>query len=82
MNFSLYPSLGRPTFYRVYKRKSTESFHSIPYVVAVFSALLWVFYGLLTKDVLLLTINSIACIIESIYLLIYLAYAPKKAMVC
>ncbi|XP_008802109.1 bidirectional sugar transporter SWEET14-like [Phoenix dactylifera] len=69
-----------PTFYRVYKRKSTESFQSIPYVVALFSAQLWLYYGLLTKDVLLLTINSATCLIECIYLSIYLTYAPKKAM--
>ncbi|XP_073113091.1 bidirectional sugar transporter SWEET12-like [Elaeis guineensis] len=70
-----------PTFYKVLKRKSTESFQSVPYVIALFSALMWVYYGLLTKDVLLLSINSITCAVESIYLIIYLIYASNKARV-
>nr|AYV91993.1 SWEET12 [Saccharum spontaneum] len=68
-----------PTFYRVYK-KSTESFQSVPYVVALLSAMLWLYYALLSIDVLLLSINTIACVVESVYLAIYLTYAPKPAM--
>ncbi|KAF8721053.1 hypothetical protein HU200_023467 [Digitaria exilis] len=70
-----------PTFYRVYKKKSTESFQSVPYVVALLSAMLWLYYALLSMDVLLLSINAIACVVESVYLAIYLVYAPKDAMV-
>ncbi|XP_062197020.1 bidirectional sugar transporter SWEET14-like [Phragmites australis] len=69
-----------PTFYRIYKNKSTEGFQSVPYVVALFSAMLWIFYALLKSDeCLLITINTAGCVIESIYIAIYLAYAPKKA---
>jgi solute carrier family 50 (sugar transporter) len=71
----------RPTFYRVYKRKSTESFQSVPYVVALQSAMLWLYYALLTKDVLLVSINAIACVVQSVYITIYIVYAPKEAMV-
>ncbi|RCV44828.1 hypothetical protein SEVIR_9G409400v4 [Setaria viridis] len=70
-----------PTFYRVYKKKSTESFQSVPYVVALLSAMLWLYYALLSMDVLLLSINAIACVVESVYLAIYLVYAPRNAMV-
>ncbi|XP_042404347.1 bidirectional sugar transporter SWEET12-like [Zingiber officinale] len=68
-----------PTFYRICKKKSTESFHSVPYVVGLFSATMWVYYGILTADVLLLTINIAVCFIEVIYLFIFLLYAPAKS---
>ena len=68
-----------PTFYRVYKRKSTESFQSVPYAMALMSAMLWLYYALISKDLLLLTINVVGCVVESVYLAIYIAYAPKKA---
>lgn len=67
------------TFYRVYKRKSTESFQSVPYAMALLSAMLWLYYALLHKDLLLLTINVVGTVVETVYLAIYLAYAPKQA---
>ena len=72
----------RPTFYRIYRSKSTQGFQSVPYVVALFSAMLWIYYALLKSDeLLLITINSAGCVIETIYIVMYLAYAPKQAKV-
>ncbi|KAI3975675.1 hypothetical protein MKX01_023101 [Papaver californicum] len=69
-----------PTFYRVYRRKSTEGFQSLPYVVALFSAMLWMYYGLLKRDgSLLIPINAIGCTIESLYIIMYLVHAPRPA---
>ncbi|XP_057949685.1 bidirectional sugar transporter SWEET15-like [Malania oleifera] len=69
-----------PTFFKVYKKKSTEGFHSVPYVVALFSAMLWMYYGLInTSAFLLITINSFGCLIECFYIAMYLAYAPRAA---
>lgn len=71
-----------PTFLRVYRKKSTEGFSCVPYVVALFSCMLWIFYALLkTGAVLLVTINGVGCVIETVYIAMYLVYAPRAARV-
>ncbi|XP_060171357.1 bidirectional sugar transporter SWEET12-like [Lycium barbarum] len=71
-----------PTFYNIYKKKSTEGYQPIPYVIALFSAMLWIYYAFLkTNTTLLITINSFGCFIETIYVGFYLFYAPKEAQV-
>lgn len=69
-----------PTFYRIYKKKNTEGFQSLPYIAALFSAMLWLFYAYeKTGETLLITINAFGCVIETIYLAFYITYCPKKA---
>ncbi|KAH9331678.1 hypothetical protein KI387_003786, partial [Taxus chinensis] len=71
-----------PTFIRVYRKKSTEGFHSIPYVAALLSAMFWLYYGMMKPDcTLIVTINSAGCVIETLYLAIYFAYAPTQAKI-
>lgn len=71
-----------PTFVRICRKKTTEGFQSLPYVVALFSAMIWLYYASLKSDVLLLiTINSFGCFIEMIYISLYVAYAPKQARI-
>ncbi|CAA2955652.1 bidirectional sugar transporter SWEET14-like [Olea europaea var. sylvestris] len=69
-----------PTFYQIYKKKSSEGFQSVPYVIALFSSMLWMYYAFLKSDntTLLITINSVGCFIETAYISFYLFYAPKK----
>ncbi|KAF5952781.1 hypothetical protein HYC85_010725, partial [Camellia sinensis] len=69
-----------PTFIEICRKKSTLGFQSLPYVVALFSATLWMYYALLKPDAIpLISINSFGCIVETIYIIIFLAYASKKA---
>lgn len=71
-----------PTFIRIFKKKSTQGFQSLPYVVAIFSCMLWIYYALLKgNSVLLITINAAGVFIETIYVVIYLTYAPKQAKI-
>ena len=74
--------ISRPTFYQIYKKKTSEGFQSIPYVVSLFSAMLWIYYALLKKDaMLLITINTFCCFIQTFYTVTYFYYGPKKEKV-
>lgn len=72
----------RPTFYQIYTKKSSDGFQSIPYSVALFSAALLLYYAFLkTNAYMIVSINGIGCVIESIYLFLYVLYASKKSKV-
>ncbi|CAM8886185.1 unnamed protein product [Rhodiola kirilowii] len=69
-----------PTFYTIYKKKSSDGFQSLPYIVALFSASLLLYYAFLKKNAyMIVSINGFGCVIELVYLTIFLIYASRKA---
>lgn len=75
-------SICSPTFYQIYKKRSTAGFQSLPYIVGLFSAMLWMYYAFLKPDTtLLITINSVGCFIQSAYICFYLVFASKDTRV-
>ncbi|RZC48063.1 hypothetical protein C5167_041026 [Papaver somniferum] len=68
-----------PTFFSIYKKGAVEDFSPYPYIVTVLNCALWVFYGFVTPNSLLvITINGGGLVIELIYVAIYFFYADNK----
>ncbi|CAM8971283.1 unnamed protein product [Rhodiola kirilowii] len=82
VSFMVYLS-PMPTFFNIYRRRSTESYHSFPYAIAHFSAMLYLYYAILKKEngTVLISINSFGVVIETVYLIIYLIYATPASKV-
>ncbi|KAE9621439.1 putative SWEET sugar transporter [Lupinus albus] len=69
------------TFKRIITNKSTEKFSGIPYNMTLLNCLLSAWYGLpfvSPHNILVTVINGTGALIEIIYVLIFLLYAPKK----
>ncbi|XP_047940270.1 bidirectional sugar transporter SWEET16-like isoform X2 [Salvia hispanica] len=67
------------TFARIVKKRSTEDFSSFPYICMVLNASLWTYYGIIKPDALLVaTVNGSGIVISTVYLFLYLAFAPPK----
>ncbi|CAB4310866.1 unnamed protein product [Prunus armeniaca] len=75
-----------PTFYTVYKRKTAEGFQALPYVLAPleFNAV----HILCSPQRRVQRrcrfshhINSFGCVVETLYISLFLFYAPKKARI-
>ncbi|XP_004487836.1 bidirectional sugar transporter SWEET17 isoform X2 [Cicer arietinum] len=72
----------RPTFWRIIKQKSTEDFSSFPYICTLLNSSLWTYYGTIKDgEYLVATVNGFGIVVETIYILLFLIYAPKKIRV-
>ncbi|CAN8252746.1 unnamed protein product [Cochlearia groenlandica] len=74
------------TFSRVIKKKSTEEFSCIPYVMTLFNCLIYTWYALPIvshrwENFPLVTINGVGIFLESIFIFIYFFYASSKEKV-
>ncbi|XP_009377708.2 bidirectional sugar transporter SWEET1 [Pyrus x bretschneideri] len=69
------------TFRRIIRKRSTEQFSGIPYVMTMLNCLLSAWYGLpfvSPNNILVSTINGTGAAIELIYVLIFIIFAPKR----
>ncbi|KAF6170488.1 hypothetical protein GIB67_031896 [Kingdonia uniflora] len=72
------------TFQRIIKRKSTEKFSCVPYIISLLTCLVNAWYGLpfvSPNNILLSTIDFTGAAIESVYVVIFIVFAPKKVRV-
>ncbi|GAA0186889.1 hypothetical protein LIER_34177 [Lithospermum erythrorhizon] len=79
------------TFSKIMKKKSTEGFSCVPYVLALFNSLIYSWYGLPVvsyqwENFLLVTINGLGVFLEASFIIMYFYYATsagrkKAAMV-
>ncbi|CAA0833512.1 Unknown protein [Striga hermonthica] len=69
-----------PTFYGLYKRRTPiERCSPIAYTLALFSASLWSYYGYIDLKWMVLGINALGCVLETLYMSLYIYYAPYNA---
>ncbi|KAL1541508.1 bidirectional sugar transporter SWEET5-like [Salvia divinorum] len=73
-----------PTFHKIWQEKSVQHFKPHPYLVTVLNCAMWCLYGMPSvhpDSLLVITINSIGLIIESIYVGVFFLYSntwPKR----
>ncbi|XVE89623.1 hypothetical protein DITRI_Ditri20bG0010900 [Diplodiscus trichospermus] len=67
------------TFWHIVQRRSTEEFDSLPYVVKLLNGYMWVYYGVVKPNsVLVATVNGFGSVLELIYVFIFLIFAPPR----
>ncbi|XP_011071833.1 bidirectional sugar transporter SWEET5 [Sesamum indicum] len=67
-----------PTFYRIWKEKSVQSFKPDPYIATVLNCAMWVLYGLPIvhpDSLLVITINGTGFFIEVFYLSMFITFS-------
>ncbi|XP_022738645.1 bidirectional sugar transporter SWEET3-like [Durio zibethinus] len=74
------------TFSRVLRKRSTEEFSCVPYIVALSNCLLYTWYGLPVvsyrwENFPVITINSLGIILELSFIFIYIWFAPTRGKI-
>ncbi|CAH2068859.1 unnamed protein product [Thlaspi arvense] len=68
------------TFYRVIRKRSTEEFSCVPYIIALWNCFLYTWYGLPVvscgwENFSLVTINGLGILLELSFIIIYFWFA-------
>ncbi|KAI4315554.1 hypothetical protein L6164_028350 [Bauhinia variegata] len=70
-----------PTFVRICKKGSVEQYSPVPYLATLANCMVWTLYGLpmvRPNSLLVVTINGAGCVIEIIYVLLFLMYSDRR----
>lgn len=81
-----YDLIFRVTFRRVIRKKSTEEFSCIPYMIGLLNCLLFTWYGLPIvsykwENFPVVTVNGVGIVLEFCYVVIYFWYSSPKTKV-
>ncbi|KAL9240520.1 hypothetical protein vseg_014728 [Gypsophila vaccaria] len=74
------------TFSTIIKKRSTQEFSCVPYIVALLNCLIYTWYGLPVvsrgwENFSLITINSLGILLESSFIIVYLWFASTRGKV-
>lgn len=81
LNIFLFSWIIRPTFYRIWRKKSVEQYSPLPYLATFGNCTLWVLYGLPMvhpNSILVVTINGAGVAIQAVYLSLFLIFSDHK----
>ncbi len=67
-----------PQFIKIVKTKKTEGLSLLMILQISAGLILWIIYGLLRKDIVLITANSVGLIIVTVTLLAYFKYSKTE----
>ncbi|KAI5068428.1 hypothetical protein GOP47_0016773 [Adiantum capillus-veneris] len=82
LSLSVKPVALVPTFWRIYKKGTTEEFLVDPYVASLMNGMLWLYYGILDPHGLsIATVSGVGCGVQVFYISIYFWFASKKQRV-
>lgn len=70
-----------PTMRKIVRMKTTEKFSSVPYFVSMLQCGLWTVYATVTPCKLQpFVTNVVGCLLEALYVLIFVWYAPSRTV--
>lgn len=70
-----------PTFVGICKKGSVEQYSPVPYLATLMNCMVWTLYGLPMvhpHSFLVVTINGAGCVVEIIYITLFLIYSDRK----
>ena len=75
--------VSRLTFYRIIRKKSTEEFSCVPYIIALLNCLLYTWYGLPVvsyrwENFPVVTINGLGILLEFSFIFIYFWFTSAR----